>query len=143
MAGRVEFDAHEWKKLVQTIDKHVKDPRPILKAVFTTRGFSDVISHFTEEKGPKGHWVALSEATRKKRGDSAKMLQDTGNLRRNFSPSNIKNAGTNGIVFFNPTPYGGMHDRGFKHVPQREFMWLSDDAQEDMLKLILDLVVKE
>ncbi len=145
MAGEVHFDSKEWQSMIRTIEKKVKDPRPMLKAAFNTRGFKDIISHFTNETGPDGGWVPHAPATAKRRGPNAKLLQDTGNLRRNFTPSNIKNKDRNSILFFNPTPYGGIHDRGSKerNVPQREFMWLSDEAQEDMLKIILDLVVKE
>ena len=65
-----------------------------------------------------------------------------GNLRQNFSPTNIENKDKKSIVFFNPTPYGGIHDRGNpqKHIPQREFMWLSDNAMTVMAQIIVDRI---
>ncbi len=138
MAGEVTFDAKEWVDMIQTIDKNVTDPKPMLRAAFGTRGFKDVIEHFQNEEGRAGAWKPSQRAIR----EGGKTLQDTGNLRQNFNVSNIRDKGKDAIVFFNPTPYASQHDLGTDKLPQREFMYLSDDAQEDMLKIILDLVVK-
>lgn len=150
MAGQVHLDTSEWEEFFKVVSDGAKNPKPYLRAAFATRGFSDVIQHFDDAKGPKGSWVPLKEATiarrRKGRGaGSARPLQDTGNLRRNFLPTNIDDQGQNAIVFFNPTPYAAAHDEGSskRHLPQREFMYLSDKATEDMLDIVMDLVVKE
>lgn len=144
MAGEVSFDDKEWRDMLETINKNVKDPKPVLRAAFGTRGFKDIIDHFQAERGPDGMWAEWAESTKAKRGNGKK-LQDTGNLRQNFLPGNIRDSGRDSIVFFNSTPYAATHDLGnsSRNIPQREFMYLSDKAQEDMLKIILDLVVKE
>ena len=149
MAGQVTLDTNEWDGFFKTVSDGMKDPKPYLRAAFATRGFSDVISHFDDARGPRGSWAPLKPATiarrRKGRGTgSARPLQDTGNLRRNFLPTNIDDLGNNSIVFFNPTPYAAPHDEGSEkqHLPQREFMWLSDKATDDMINIVLDLVVK-
>lgn len=145
--AEVFFDAREWEDMIRRIDKEIKDPRPILRAVFNTRGFKDVMQHFRNGEGPNGPWKPLAESTLKKRGNKAAMLQDTGNLRNGFLPENVADAGRHAIAFFNTAQnndgvyYGFNHDNGVG-VPQREFMWLSDDAQEDMLILILDMIVE-
>ena len=143
MAGEVTFDDREWQKMLNTINKNVTNPKPFLKAAFGTRGFKDIIDHFQNERGPDGAWAEWAESTKAKRGNGKK-LQDTGNLRQNFLPGNIRDQGKNSIVFFNSTPYASTHDLGNpnRNIPQREFMYLSNKAQEDMLKIILDLVVK-
>jgi len=138
MSGEVTFDAKEWEDMIRTIDKNVTDPKPMLRAAFGTRGFKDVIDHFQNEEGRTGSWKPSQRAIR----EGGKTLQDTGNLRQNFNVSNIRDKGKDAIVFFNPTPYAAQHDLGTDKLPQREFMFLTDDAQEDMLKIILDLVVK-
>lgn len=138
MAGNVRFDDKHWKGFIRTLDKNVKNPFPILKAAFATRGFRDVISHFNAEKGEKGKWKKSQRAKR----EGGKTLQDTGNLRGGFLPRNIAKHGKNSIVFFNPVPYARKHDEGLDGLPQRDFMYLTDRAQEDMTKIILDLVIK-
>lgn len=138
MAGEVSFDAKEWESLIKTINDNVTNPKPMLRAAFGTRGFKDVIQHFEQERSPTGQWKPSQRALR----EGGKTLQDTGNLRNNFSPSNIRNSGRDSIVFFNPTPYAAQHDEGTGNSPQREFMWLSGEAQEDMLKIMLDFLVK-
>lgn len=138
MAGEVSFDDKEWQEMIREIEKNVKDPKPVLRAAFGTRGFRDIIQHFENEESPEGNWIPSKRAMR----EHGKTLQDTGRLRGGFSPGNIKDKGRDAIVFFNPVPYSAQHDEGTETIPQREFMWLSDEAQEDMLKIILDLVVK-
>lgn len=149
MAGQVRLDTDEWEDFFKVVSDGMKDPKPYLRAAFSTRGFSDVINHFDDAKGPRASWVPLKPSTiarrRKGRGaGSARPLQDTGNLRRNFLPGNVEDQGQNAIVFFNPTPYAAAHDEGSakRHIPQREFMWLSDRATDDMLNIVMDLVVK-
>ena len=149
MSTQVIFDTAEWDSFFHKIAVTMKDPQPILTLAFTTRGFRDVISHFDDANGSKGAWAPLKPSTiarrRKGKGSgSAQPLQDTGNLRRNFLPGNIEDKGQNAVVFFNPTPYAAVHDEGSpgRNIPQREFMWLSDDAMDDMTKIILEFVVK-
>ena len=138
MAGEVSFDDEEWKEMIRTINENVKDPRPMLRAAVSTRGFKDIIKHFNEERGPDSAWKPSQRALK----ENGKTLQDTGNLRDGFLPGNIRDEGRDAVVFFNPVPYAAQHDEGTNGMPQREFMWLSDDAQDDMIKIILDLVVK-
>lgn len=138
MAGDVSFNTSEWDALFRSIDKTAKDPKPALRVAFGTRGFRDIISHFDSEASPTSPWRPSQRVLRY----GGKTLQDTGNLRQNFIPTNLRDRGRDAIVFFNPTPYADQHDSGTKTIPQREFMWLSGEAQEDMLNIILDLIVK-
>lgn len=138
MAGSVSFETKEWDNFIKQVDANVKDPKPLLKLAFNTAGFRDVIKHFQGEQSPEGTWKKSKRAIEQ----GGQTLQDTGRLRGGFQPGNIKNQGKNAIVFFNPVPYGGIHDEGTKTIPQREFMWLSDSAQEEMLNIMLDQLVK-
>lgn len=149
----VHFDDHEWRGFINGFRREISQPNKLLRAAFSTAGFRDVIEHFRQAKGPDGPWEPRAASTqaayaRKSKTDSRyrpsnRLLQLTGNLRGNFLPSNIESAGVATIVFFNPTPYAAAHNSGSKkkNLPKREFMWLSDAAQETMLNIILDKAV--
>ena len=135
----IVFKDKGWRSLIRTIDKNVSNPKPLLRVAFGVRGFRDIIQHFQSEKGPKAKWKKSKRAKR----EGGRTLQDTGNLRQNFTPTNIDDSGKDKIIFFNPTPYASQHDLGDpgRNLPKREFMYLTDRAQEDMLNIILDRLV--
>lgn len=135
--SEVSFDTREWDSLFRSIDGTARDPKPVLKLAFNTRGFRDVISHFQQERSPDGVWKKSKRAELQ----GGQTLQDTGRLRGGFLPGNIQDHGKNGIVFFNRVPYAVYHDEGWGQL-KREFMWLSGEAQEDMTNIILDQIVK-
>lgn len=135
--SQVTFDTQEWDSLFRSIEKNATDPKPVLRLAFDTRGFRDVITHFQQETGPDGAWKRSKRAELQ----SGQTLQDTGRLRGGFLPGNIQNHGKNGVVFYNNVPYAVYHDEG-RGNHKREFMWLSGEAQEDMLNIILDQIVK-
>lgn len=108
--------------------------------------YKDVINHFEEEMGPKGKWQSWSSIykdhmNRIGKGGN-KILQDSGRLRQAFIPTNYRKVGE-GILWYNPIEYAAAHDEGTKTLPQREFMWASDDVIEKIedvtLKFVLDL----
>lgn len=154
MAGQVHLDTKEWEGFFKAVSDGVKNPKPYLRAAFSTRGFSDIIKHFEAQRGPNGAWKPRSPETQRayarlnkkhaKYNPTNKLLQLSGNMRRNFLPGNIEDHGQNAIVFFNPTPYAAAHDDGSnkRNIPQREFMYLTDKAVDDMLNIVMDLVVK-
>lgn len=139
MAVVVRFDNKEWERFTKKLDINIRNPQPFLKAAFSTIGFRDIIQHFQQEKGQKKSWKKSERAKR----EGGRTLQDTGNLRGNFSPTNLENQGRDAIIFFNPTPYAAIHDEGSKkgNIPKRDFMYLSDKAEKRMLKSIMDRLV--
>lgn len=150
----VKLDARPWLNFIDRLHILLKNPQPILRAAFATVGFRDIIKHFQEEKGSEGKWKKRSASTQaayKRLGKknrtfnpSNKLLQLTGDLRKAFLPGNIENKGRDAILFFNPTPYAAVHDKGSKKqgIPQRDFMYLSEKAQDKMLDVILDRFLK-
>ena len=85
--------------------------------------FKKVISHFEQEKGPKGRWKELSPVTiARRRGQSSKPLQDTGRLKGSI----LNKAFNNKAIVFTNVKYAIFHDKGTKKIPQRKFMWIED-----------------
>lgn len=115
-----------------------------LRSIVAIFGFKDVVKHFRNEEGPDGKWPPLKPSYEKwkaKQGKT-KMLQFTGQLRQNFLPSNIRDNDASSVALFNPTEYSGKHDRG-EGVPQRQFMWISGQAQNMMEKALLSEIMRE
>lgn len=115
--------------------------------------FSDVNEHFKEEKGSDGPWAKWSKAYMDKMQseDKAgnKILQDSGRLRQNFKPTDVKFS-QNGFLWFNDAktkigsfPYAWAHEEGDGKLPKREFMWLSDKAMEKISVQTLQFLIDE
>ena len=71
-----------------------------------------------------------------------KILQATGKLRNTITPNSNKYRVASGVItFFNNAktksgfPYAAAHDEGGPKLPQRRFMWLSDNGMEKIIKL--------
>lgn len=137
---RAFLDDRQWRKFIKSSTSNLKKSHKALQVAYATKGFSDIIKHFKGEQGPKGRWQKSQRAIR----ESGKTLQDTGNLRRSFLPTNFKPAGRNAILIFNNASYSGIHDRGdaSKNIPQREFMYFSDRAMTVMSKIFMSIVFK-
>lgn len=103
--------------------------------------YRDVIRHFEREEGPDGRWKAWSASYTKFMSSigrsNNRILQFSGRLRSAFAPTNIKTS-ADGITWFNNAktsngfPYAAAHDEGGGRLPQRQFMWLSDEALSDI-----------
>ena len=129
---QLNLDVRGIEPLIRKIDGISKRTADQSKAcaVASMVMYQDVMKHFQEERGPDGKWQALSIVTlRRRRGKQAKILQDTGTLRTSIGPSSDRNmarVGTNII-------YASKHQFGEK-VPKREFLWLSKEARERIIK---------
>ena len=108
--------------------------------------FKDIITHFSDQKGPKGKWKKWSDVysdhmSKIGKGGN-KILQDTGRLRQSFVPKNVRKV-KSGLVWFNPAqttdgfPYAFAHDNdgARKTLPRRQFMWLSKKALKEIGKI--------
>jgi len=154
-----QIDIRPWMSYLSGIQGRIKDKFKLLKVAFTTYGFADIIDHFEKERGQDGKWVQRAESTQHRyerigSGDwkppvgiarsafnpTNKLLSLTGNLRQSLLTSNVRPRG-DGLEFFANAEYSGVHDEGSpkKNIPQREFMWLSDNAMEKMALLIVNL----
>ncbi len=139
------------KKLLKNKDSITTGAKSYATAI-SAIVFSDIISHFQEQKGSEGPWKAWSSAYAahmNKIGKSGnQILQDTGRLRQSFTPTSFRQV-NEGILWFNPAktakgfPYAAAHDEGGPNLPKRDFMWLSDDAkgrlEEVTLKFLEDV----
>jgi phage gpG-like protein len=113
------------------ISQRAKDYVSLLGAIV----LSDIDDHFQKERGPHGRWRPWSAAYRKRmmaqgKGGN-KILQDTGRLRSGWLPNRYRTSKT-GILWFNPVKYAGIHDRGSRTMPRRQFTWLSSRAIKKM-----------
>lgn len=145
----IKFDDREvvefFKKLTKNLDDISKSQQAFAGAIGAVV-FKDVIDHFEREQGPSGKWKKWSRSYDEymkaigKGGN--KILQDTGRLRQSFAPTNYRKA-TDGIVFYNNAktkdgyPYAWAHNEGDGRLPQREFMWLSKTASDNLSKVTL------
>lgn len=97
--------------------------------------FRDIMEHFEKEEGPSGRWKPWSARYQRYMMRIGKannlILSDTGRLKQGWQPSRYRIA-KDGILWFNPVPYGAKHDQGISPYPQRKFTWLSSGAVKAM-----------
>lgn len=129
-----------WKKFLIEIKGEIKNPIPILRSAYNTIGFKDIIKHFQAEMGPNGKWQRSQRAIK----EGGQTLQDTGNLKKNFLPTNSKRYNKDAILIFNNAPYSGVHDTGSakRSLPQRKFMYFTNKAMDRIAEMFLDQITK-
>lgn len=162
------LESKEWSDFLTTLYKLVEKPEKLLRAAFATRGFRAIIENFRDEKGPDGAWPQRSDYTQKMYADiksglrkppegfsrasfnpTNKLLQLTGNLRKSIMPASLSKQSEminqDTILIFSPVAYSGHHDEGdpSRNLPARPFMWLSEQAREDMAGIILNMAAGE
>lgn len=149
------FDSKEVRDFLKGMGdrlKDVKDGRKKFVGLLSAIVYGDVMDHFEKEKGPEGKWKAWSDIYRKHmatigRGEN-KMLQFNGRLRQNFKPTDVTTS-NKGITWFNDAvtkggyPFAWGHNAGDRKLPQREFMWLSDKALEEISEQTLQFMIDE
>lgn len=124
-----------------------------LAGIISANVFRDIMAHFDQEEGPGGEsWAGWSEIYSEhmaKTGRAGnKILQDRGRLRQSFTPTNYKTV-TGGVVFYNAArtsegfPYAAAHNEGGRKLPQREFMWLSEVAMEEIADAALTWLLED
>ena len=132
------------KKIDKVADKLKKDKR-VLFLKWSILGFKDIQQHFKDQSDLKGKWKPLKaktiEARRNKQKGSIKILQDTGSLRNSLRPGiGLKDFQRDRIILFTPIPYAKKHDEGQRGMPKREFMWLSQDAKNEIKKQTIEFM---
>lgn len=139
------------KKKIKQVQKIKGGEQPFVK-VLSAVVFADIMSHFKTESGPGGPWVAWSQIYSEhmhligKGGNN--LLQDTGRLRGSFFPTNTR-VSSQGILWFNPAktksgfPYAAAHQEGGPKLPARPFMWLSEEAKDNISKQTLRFLEDE
>lgn len=152
MSVRVEpiFEGKEAEEFLAKLEekrKRVSNADKQLLALLTSIAFRDVQDHFDNEQGSGEPWAPWSEAYRAYMNRIGKgsnnLLRDTGALRNAFAPATQQNMGE--FQWINPLPYSATHNYGDKarNIPQREFMWMSNDALENAAEICLAFVLDE
>lgn len=154
MAFEVIFEDKEVKKFFKNFEENlesIKDGKRQFLGLLSAIVYKDVVNHFEKQEGPEGKWTPWSDIYKqhmKAIGKSGnKILQDSGRLRQGFIPTNVRSQ-SEGISWFNNAktksgfPYSWGHNEGSGQLPQREFMWASDDALNDMADQTLDFILQ-
>lgn len=145
------LDDKELKAYLAKLKGKVTNIIPILKLAYMTFGFKDIMEHFESESSPEGKWQpwskTYSEFMKSIGKGGNKKLQNDGTLRNSLlatrSGERVVASGNNAISIFSNEEYSRVHDLGYKNIPQRQFMWFSNSAMENMVMLLLDKVVAE
>lgn len=125
--------------------------QPIMTSIANI-ALRDIIQHFRERRGPDGQWPPLAEITiQKRRNHSDVPLQDTRQL---LQSGHIEATSQNAAVIFSKFDYrthtnvaklmndggrGIIIEDGHRieiEVPARPFMWLSDEAINEITYMV-------
>lgn len=153
----VELDTTEWDGLLEKMTSNLAKAQAILRMAAQAFAFQDIIQHFADESGPDGRWPDWSPATQAiyaQRGwGGNKLLQATGKLRQSLLPGQgkITEEGRDAVRLFSNVEYSALHNYGGPflawgkypaRMPQREFMWLSDDVQDKIVSTVAQLILE-
>ena len=153
----IEFDDKDWKKFFWNMGSRLKDLTAILKRLYGTMGYKDILDHFKKEEGPEGKWKPRSQFTQERyeairRGaaeppegiarsafnPSNRLLQMTGAMRSSILGHNSRTLDSRTILVWANDPKSGKHDRGvdtgFPKIPARPFMWLSNSMKQKIAR---------
>lgn len=123
------------KRKLLEVAQRAKNPNYAMKLIANAM-YRDVIGHFRDEKGESGTWKNLKPATWKwkEKHGYRQMLQNTGNLRRR----NVPESGDDYAAVVNDIEYAKHQNYGDPagNLPAREFLWLSKQALQGILKLM-------
>ena len=145
----IVFDNAKVKRALESLvlrNKQIAERDERVIGILSAIVFRDVIEHFRRQEGPEDKWKDWSprySAFMASIGRSGnKLLQFSGRLRNSFQPTNVRKV-SEGILWFNNAktakgfPYAAAHDQGGPKLPQRQFMWLSEKATNDIEEQIL------
>lgn len=145
-------DVAAFLKAMKTRLKAVKGSEKKFVGLLSAIVFRDVQGHFNKEMGSEGPWdswsISYFDYLEKIGRQNNKKLQFSGNLRQNFKATDYRGT-KDGPMWFNDAqtkdgfPYAFAHDEGGDKLPKRDFMWLSDDAVEDISKQTLQFMLDE
>ena len=103
----IQIQADEVQAAFIRLRDAAKDLSQAMRAI-TTALMSQTEANFAAQSGPSGPWPDLAESTRKRRGDAAMMLQDSGHLASSITPDSgpdFASIGTNVV-------YAAIHQLG-------------------------------
>ncbi|WP_020403759.1 phage virion morphogenesis protein [Gracilimonas tropica] len=157
MPNEIIVDLGNSLKRVNEMGLRLKNTKELTATISETM-LSDISQHFEDEKGPDGPWPDLAESTKEERRKKGywpgKILQRQsrgsgllGSLQPEYD-DNSAGVTTNKV-------YAAAHNFGLGErsvvasgksmpaIPQREFMWLSTEAREEIGDTVSDYIVGE
>lgn len=107
------------------------NPRAMLK-VIGFRLVREIDKGFRSEKQPGGkRWKPLAPSTlARRRGTSAKILQDTGRLKRSFQQGQPIRLSTREVLIGSNVDYADIHQEGQDHIPARPMLPTERHAEQ-------------
>jgi phage gpG-like protein len=155
----LKVDDGAWQHFVAKLQYALGTTDTIFKKALQIIWPREIASHFDQEMGYEGAWAAWKSSTRSarivheirtastaglKRASKAgvrpggKLLQVSGRLRTEITQHPILSAISGGMKVESPTPYSGYLDEGTSKMVARPFMWLGEDAQDNLAKIFTD-----
>ena len=117
--------------------------------VVAAKGYKNVIQHFSDQEGETGKWKMPKPATLRARANRANnkksssilALVDTGLLRNRIRFRAVNNE----AHLYSTDVYAPTHQYGdqSRNIPQRKFMWISKPVQKNMIKTLIDYILKK
>lgn len=155
----LKLDDTAWTTFLDKTKNALAISNTIFKKAILMVWPGEIASHFDQEMGYEGAWAAWKTSTRSARimheirtasaegvararaagvRRGGKLLQVTGRLRTETTQEPILTEVESGMKIESPTHYSGFLDEGTKNMVARPFMWLGDDAQENLAKIFGD-----
>lgn len=150
-----EFEDKEVRAFLKNLYKklsEIKDGKKKYVGLLSAIVFKDINLHFQQEMGSEGRWKDWSPTYQEHMESIGRsgnqILQFSGKLRQGFKPEKVKTS-KNAIMWFNDEktkdgfPYAYAHDTGGPQLPKRDFMWLSDQAMNEISEQTLQFMIDE
>jgi len=131
MPASVEFkNLNTVIKRFDNVVSALKNPDLALKDI-GARGFKDITEHFNKSEGSTKEWDKLEYR-------KGKPLMDTGRLRNRMSFKYNRTS----VELIKDISYAAYHQYGTKHIPKRDFMWISKKARDAMNKIFMNFIMR-
>ena len=125
------------KEVVHMLDAIVADISDMSTAMQQVGEYMEMsVKQNFKAGGRPEKWTPLAKATKTKKrgGESARPLQDTGNLMNSIASE----YGKDFVIVAPGMDYGKCHITGTKHMPARDFNVLQDSDVPRIMKIIID-----
>jgi phage gpG-like protein len=158
------LDVSEWDLFLASLSDKYRNASDYLRLAVETKGRADVLDHFRTSRGPNEAWKPRSWKTQlayanyksgrwKTKGHLAKydpsnlLLVLTGRLRQSIQPAGkeggVRVLGKDAVMLYSAVEYSRAHDEGIPgRIPQREFMYLSDQGHENVAKVFMESLME-
>lgn len=137
----ITVDDKEVKAALKRLENRLGNMQPIYNDISVLM-IEDIQTHFKKEKGETSSWAPLKPKTLERKLSKGISPRKLVGLNRKLEQSFIKSANKKAAITSNPVDYGIFHNLGTKHLPKREFMFLTKKSIKDILTVISDEIEK-